>query len=135
MVSTEITEKFSIVDLVLSIVAGFILTLIFFALSAAVVTFLPVPDSAVPALSVVGSTIGLIGGGIFAVRNISAKGWLYGAISGIAYVIVFYLVSSIIKGSVSFDFGILFMLMLGFFAGAFGGIMGINVKFTKRRKF
>ena len=131
MVNAENTNKFSIVNLVLSVAAGYALTLVFFALGAAVVTYLPISDSLIPALSVIGAAIGLMGGGIFAVRNISAKGWLYGAISGIAYVLMLYLVSSIVTGGASFNLGILFMLMLGFLAGSFGGIIGIN---TKRRK-
>lgn len=65
---------------------------------------------------------------LFAVRTIGEKGWLYGALAGIAYVILGFLIFSLIDGKLSLAGSLWGDLLTGAVAGAISGMITMSLK-------
>ncbi len=70
--------------------------------------------------------------GLLSARPKASRGYLVGAISGIAYVLAAYCMSALAFGSFSPGKDFLKLMLIGIAAGALGGIVGVNT--GKRRK-
>lgn len=57
-----------------------------------------------------------------------SKGWLMGAIVGLVYMIILFLLSLFFNTGVILDKFILFRILMGSITGALAGIIGINLK-------
>ena len=66
-------------------------------------------------------------------RKSGSNGLLMGAISGLSYGVVLYLIGAIAFGELSFNTSILLTLLICVLCGAVGGVMGVNMKSKKRR--
>ena len=73
-------------------------------------------------------------GGFLASRKLSMKGILCGALQGILYMIILYVISSIANGSFSLRLEGIIMILVGVIAGGVGGIIGANLKWKNRQK-
>ena len=78
---------------------------------------------------VIGVTcISILMGSCLANRKMNKNGILNGCIVGFLYVIVIYVISSIVNGmDFSLNSGATIMIVLGILGGAIGGIIGINI--------
>jgi len=63
-----------------------------------------------------------------------SKGWLNGAIVGFIYMLILYLVSSIVYREFAINSYVLILLGIGILSGSIGGILGINLKDNKDSK-
>ena len=55
------------------------------------------------------------------------KGIINGVVFGASYILVMYLISSILLKDFSLNFKSLIMIFAGMIAGIFGGIIGVNL--------
>jgi putative membrane protein (TIGR04086 family) len=60
--------------------------------------------------------------------KVEARGWLNGALVGLIYMVILFLLSLLFKTGISFDRVIVFRLFMGFVIGALSGVIGINLK-------
>jgi len=67
-------------------------------------------------------------GSFRSLTKIREKGLVYGTIIGSAYIVLLYLISSIISNDFSIGFGSIIMIVLGIISGMLGGILGVNLK-------
>jgi len=110
------------------LIISYVLMLILLALLALVVRFTPLPEGAASVIVVIFSIITVIVAGFAASVYSSLRGWMAGGLAGIMYYLVIIVLGSIIFLSFPSFKNILIMLAIGFIAGAFGGIVGINSK-------
>ena len=134
MYKTETAGSLSFTDKILAALGGYVTTLLLFAVAALIITFTSVSDSTIPVIVLISTIAGVVTAGVMAVKHVTSKGWLSGGIAGITYMVLLYLISCITLGKLTFGTEVLFLLLMGFFAGACGGIFGINVKSSKKRK-
>lgn len=76
-------------------------------------------------------TIGIVSfslffGGFRISKSKKEKGIVYGAILGIAYMLILYIISSILNHDFSININSFAMMILGILGGAIGGIIGVN---------
>ena len=76
----------------------------------------------------VSTLLGPLAGGILAVRRICSYGWLNGGAVGLACILFLYILGGIAGKNFSVGPSMLTMMALSVFAGALGGIIGINTK-------
>ena len=67
-------------------------------------------------------------GGLLSSRKLQIKGILCGALQGIFYMAVLYLISSIASQNFSLGLEGIMMVLIGTVSGAVGGIIGANLK-------
>ena len=73
------------------------------------------------------SAISILIGGFLASKKIKKRGILSGALVGIIYMLIMYMVSSLLNMNFSIDLNALIMIGFGILGGAIGGILGVNL--------
>ena len=67
-------------------------------------------------------------GGFITSKKLEMKGILCGAMQGILYMVLLYLISSIASGNFSLKIEGIIMIIVGIVSGSVGGILGANLK-------
>lgn len=71
--------------------------------------------------------LSVIIGSIVSSKNIKEKGLINGGIVGFIYIIVIYLLSSIVLGDFSMNLYCIISIILAIIGGILGGIIGVNL--------
>jgi putative membrane protein (TIGR04086 family) len=124
----------SIVNTVKGVLIAYIITIIIFLIFAVIITYSDFPEGSIPTIVVTTTILSIMLAGGWVARRAKSKGWLNGAILGIAYMIILYIISAIALTGFVFDRYVMYMLSMGFFSGAFGGITGINIRRKSYKK-
>jgi putative membrane protein (TIGR04086 family) len=135
-VKSRVIENFGFFSLLKGTVYAYVITIPFFIFFALILTYMDFPEKYI-VLAVMITTIGSI---LFAsrmlARSIKKKAWFNGGLIGFFYMLLLYLVSSIVFKDFSLDRYVLIMVLIGVLAGAIGGILGAGFeKKTKPRKW
>ena len=121
----------SVVNVVIAVLKGsliaIIITLIFFTLFAVIIKVADLQESIIPPVVQVVRTLCIAFGGLLAARASKKMGWLKGGITGILYILIAFIISSLFGESNFMGSLILSDLLLGAVAGAVGGIIGVNI--------
>ncbi len=104
-----------------------------FLISALLLTYTPLPESAIPLISLGTLLVSILLSGAVSAKKVGHHGYLSGALAGCTYCLLLYLASMIIAGEWIFGSYVLILLLIGVFGGAAGGIIGINLSPKKRR--
>lgn len=110
-----------------SIILSILLTFIALLLLSAVLNFTDVSENIISPSIIVISSVCIMIGSFIVSKKIKEKGILNGAILGILYMFVLYIISSIANGSFALNVSSLAMIGIGIIAGIFGGILGVNL--------
>ena len=109
-----------------SLILSILLTFIALLLLSAVLNFTDVSENIISPSIIVISSVCIMIGSFIVSKKIKEKGILNGAILGILYMFVLYIISSIANGSVALNVSSMAMIGIGIIAGIFGGILGVN---------
>ncbi len=122
----NVFSKGVLLDFVKGIIIAIALSLGLTVLFAFILKWVNIPDSFIPAITLLIKGISVLVGSIFAVKG-NEKGLIKGASFGEIYIIFAFLIFSVLSGG--FEFSTSFVLDL-IFSGLLGGIVGI-VKVNK----
>lgn len=111
---------------------SFIVTILFFAVFALLITYANFPETYTYGVVVITTILSVLTGGIVVTKKAKSRGWFFGALSGISYMAILYILNGLVFSEFSFDMYMLTMFFIGFFTGALGGIVGINLKKKKK---
>lgn len=111
----------------------FLASIILLAISAFVLTFYPTDaiDGTVP-IFLVG--ICTLLGGFRQARHAGRRGFVYGGITGVVYMLLLYLTGTLVLGELAFDSSNALSMVIGIGCGAVGGMIGVSKKKKNRRK-
>ncbi len=123
---------FDVVYAIKNVFVSFLVTAVLLFLSAIAVTYLSAPEPVIDAVVLVVTAFCVLWGGFRASRHLGRQGLLSGAISGMVYVVLLYLIGSLVFGKLTFASHTMLSMMIGIGCGAIGGIIGVNTK--KRRR-
>lgn len=110
-----------------SLILSILLTFIALLLLSAVLNFTDVSENIISPSIIVISSVCIMIGSFIVSKKIKEKGILNGAILGILYMFILYIISSIANGSFALNVSSLAMIGIGIIAGIFGGILGVNL--------
>jgi len=108
----------------LSIVITIILLLIF----ATLLTYTSLAENTIPIVILVITGISILIGSQISTVHIRKNGIINGGLIGIIYILVIYLISSIVTGNFSLSIYSGIMIVVSMITGALGGIIGVNRK-------
>lgn len=126
--SKESGSKNSILIIAKGELIAYIISGILIILYGLLLTLSSLSESTMPTVIMIISTVSIALSSIYVAIKAESKGWLNGALTGLIYMIILFLISLLFKTSVSFDKYVLFRLFMGFVIGTLGGIIGINLK-------
>ena len=110
------------------LIIAYIVTAIMFSLFAIILSYLNFPEKFIPTVVKITGIISVLVASSASVKNLKNRGWLNGSILGFIYSLTLYFISSIISNDFSINNHIAMTTLVSIFAGAIGGIIGINLK-------
>ena len=131
--SDKSTFGFNIINVFKNIIISYVITFILFIIFAFMITYTEIPSKAVSPVIVIITIFSIVLAGFLNGRKASEKGWLTGCVSGFLYMIILYLIGSIVYRNFSVNPNGIAMIICGIFSGIFGGIVGINNKKKYKR--
>lgn len=114
--------------IIVGIIVSFGLTIVFLLIYSMLLTYTDLRDNTIPIVVIGINTIAILIGSSIATIKLKKNGIFHGAIIGILYMGILYLISSIFRFQFEINMYSIFMLALGVVAGAIGGILGVNIK-------
>lgn len=110
------------------IVISFILTLISVFIFSIVLTYTSTPESTIfPVIAFITAISILIGSSISTIK-INKRGIINGGAIGLIYILILYLLSSIITTGFMVNLNTIILIAAATLAGMIGGIVGVNIK-------
>ena len=110
-----------------NVVLAYIITLVLFVLYSFVLAFTSVPESSIPLFTFVIGMISVFIGSSMAVIKIKEKGMVNGALVGLIYILILYLLSSIFSTGFGVNGYAFSMILFNVIIGMIGGIIGVNM--------
>jgi putative membrane protein (TIGR04086 family) len=110
------------------VLIALIISAVLIILYGLLLSFTSLSESSMPAVITAISTVSIALSGIYVAVKVESRGWLNGALMGLIYMVVLYLISLLFKTGAAFDKFALFRIFMGFVIGALSGIIGINLK-------
>ncbi len=110
-----------------SVVLALIISLICIIIYAIVLSITPVSDNSMTIVTQIISMISVLAAAIYCGQRIKVKGWLYGLIVGIVYIIILIPISLLWGHSLIFDKYFFAKILMASLVGLIGGIIGVNI--------
>lgn len=122
----EINNNIGIIakGVIIAIVASMILLLVF----SAILTYTKISESVSNPVIIVITAVSILIASQISTRKIRKNGIVNGGIIGGIYIIVLYLISSMVTGNFSLGVNAIIMIIASIIAGMFGGVIGVNAK-------
>ena len=127
-VKAPLHESITLMSVIKGIIVSYLITIPVFVLFALILTNTDFPEKFISIGVVITTIISVLTAGTTSTRGLKNKGWLNGSAVGFIYMLILYLLSSIIFNNFVIDRYVITMTVIGVLTGAIGGIMGINVK-------
>ena len=109
------------------------LTFILLAICSVVLTYTSVSENIIPVLSMLCAILSVAVGSSIAAKTAGSKGYLKGALCGVTYIIVLYIIASLISEKIVFTSHTALLFVIGIVVGALGGVIGINSGGKRKR--
>ena len=109
-------------------IISIIITLVFLVIFSLVIANTNVKESTIIPGIIIISAMSLLIGSIISTLKVSKKGLLNGALVGLIYIIVLYIISSFVNQNFEINVKCLIMIVTSIIMGMIGGIIGINIK-------
>ena len=107
-------------------IISIVITLIALVIFAGFLTYTSISESTIPTVTIIIAVISILKGSSLSMTTIRKNGIVNGAIIGLIYIAVIYLLSSIIEKDFSLNIYSIIMIISSALAGALGGIIGVN---------
>lgn len=111
----------------MGLVLAVVFSLVIFVLASVLVSYTPVPETALPYITYITSILSIFLGSLFAITRVKYKGWMIGGATGILYVLFVLGLGLVLGGEAPLLTGLLLKLFIGFVFGAVSGIIGMNL--------
>ena len=110
------------------IIISILISLLLILIYGILLTYTRISESPMTTVIMIITIISITLSSIYVAMRVASRGWLNGAITGLLYMIIIFLISLLFKIGVPFDKFIFSRMLMGFVIGALAGIIGINLK-------
>lgn len=122
------TNSNRLVQMILDIFLGYVLTFIFIIVYSIILTYTNVNDTYIVFVTLLATIISVVYVGYRFARNAESGGMLWGIFGGVFYSLIFIIFGFLVSDTYNFDKKLALVLVFSVIAGALGGIIGINSK-------
>lgn len=105
-----------------------ILTALLLIIYSALLTYTGISEDTMPVVIIVITALSILVGSFFSSMKIKKNGLTNGTLVGLIYILVLYLVSSIVSKNFGLSMYSIIMIIASAMAGAIGGIIAVNKK-------
>lgn len=116
----------TIVKLGKGLLISILVTLLAIFIFSILLAYTNISERVIPIVIIIMTFISILIGSIISMRKVSNNGMINGAIIGGTYVMLLYLISSILNTGFGLNVYTIIMVIAGIISGIIGGIIGIN---------
>lgn len=120
-------KKSIIIPIVKGVLISYVLTLLLIAIYSLILAKTGVPESTIPTCMVVICILSILIGSSLCNKKIKERGFINGAIVGLSYILILYLLSSIFVTGFGMSGLSIVTILFCILAGILGGIVGVNL--------
>ncbi|MBR0350925.1 MAG: TIGR04086 family membrane protein [Clostridia bacterium] len=121
-------ENKQIINIVKGVGISLISTLLLLIIFSIILTFTSIPENVINPVIIILTAISILFGSSITNMKIKKNGLLNGGIIGGIYMVIIYLISSILNWDFSINLEALIFIAVGIIFGLIGGIIGVNKK-------
>ena len=121
-------ENKQIINIVKGVGISLISTLLLLIIFSIILTFTSIPENVINPVIIILTAISILFGSSITNMKIKKNGLLNGGIIGGIYMVIIYLISSILNWDFSINLEALIFIAVGIIFGLLGGIIGVNKK-------
>lgn len=114
--------------MVKGIAISMILSLLMMLILSMVLSFSSVKENVIMPTVIFISAFSILVSSFLVAKRIESKGIIYGSLLGLIYMLMLYLLSSILNFDFSLNTNAVVMITFGIVGGAIGGVLGVNLK-------
>ena len=128
-------EKMSRLNaLITGVLAAYAITCIVLIGYALLITYGAHTGESMPLVVTVTSLVSVIVAGFDAAKGADSRGWFWGIVAGLIYAAILTAIGIWINRGFAVDSRTITLFVLSVAGGGFGGVIGINLGFMKKRK-
>lgn len=120
-------KRFYIKDIIIGVAISFISTMLLFLIFACMMANTSISENLINPSIIILSGISIFFGAGIASKKVQKKGIFVGAAIGGIYIILMYIISSILSGNFSINMYSVMMILISILMGGIGGILGVNM--------
>lgn len=130
---TNINEEISdrkkhLINIIKGIGIALFITIVTIFIFSLILTYTKIPESAIAIVVTIIAGISILLGSCLSTLHIRKSGLINGCAIGLIYILILYILSSILGSGFSLNTNSLIMIIISILTGAIGGIMGVNFK-------
>ena len=125
-------ENSNLIQILKGIGISFVSTIIFLVIFAIILTYTQVAENTINPVIILITALSILIGSSIANIKLKKNGLINGAIIGGIYMLIIYLISSILNWKFGLNLQSLIMIVVGVIFGILGGILGVNNIFGKK---
>lgn len=126
MEKTQISESNTFMKIVKGTIMSLLITFLLLIIFSIVLTYTQIPESAINPVIMVITAISILTGSSIENNKIKKNGLINGGIIGALYILIIYIISSILNWKFSLNVQSIIMIVIGIVFGILGGIIGVN---------
>lgn len=111
-----------------------IFTLVVFLASALLLSYTPLAEESIPWIAFITEGLGAGIAGFVPAKKSGRNGVITGALCGILYILIIWILASVTSDGMFFSPHIFIMAAISVIMGAIGGILGVNLKSNNKKK-
>ena len=116
----------TVVKLGKGLLISILVTLLAIFIFSILLAYTNISERVIPIVIIIMTFISILIGSIISMRKVSNNGMINGAIIGGTYVMLLYLISSILNTGFGLNVYTIIMVIAGIISGIIGGIIGVN---------
>lgn len=109
------------------IIIAIVFTIVALSIFSVILVYTDISEETIDPVILVITAISILVGSSIGTRKLKKNGLLNGGIIGISYILVIYLLSSMLTSNFALNRGAIIMMIAGIIGGVIGGIIGVNL--------
>ena len=115
-----------------SLLLAYLITIPIFLVFAGILTYTDFPEKYINSIVLVVTIFSIFCSGFISSMKLRKRGWFSGALAGLGYMFILYVLSSLVFQDFGTNKNTFIMIIIGFLSGAIGGIIGVNSSSDKK---
>ena len=110
------------------VLISFLFTICMLTIFSVLLVYTNLSEETIKPVIITITGISILIGSSIGTRKLHKNGLISGGVIGSSYILMLYLISSIISSNFAINWISVVMIIIGLIGGVFGGIVGVNVK-------